>query len=175
VRQDRRVPATTPTVGPEVRRATLDDVPWVSSSLVASWGSTVVARRGALVDAAAHLALVAILDGARCGLAVHRRDGDDAELVSIAATTSGRGVGTALLAAVVAAATEDGAKRLWLVTTNDNLDALRFYQRRGLHLVAVRPGAVAEARRRKPAIPEVGHFGIPIRDELELVLELESA
>jgi hypothetical protein len=58
------------------------------------------------------------------------------------------------------------------VTTNDNLGALRFYQRRGLRLVALHVGAVAESRRLKPSIPEVGHDGIPIRDELELELEL---
>jgi hypothetical protein len=62
---------------------------------------------------------------------------------------------------------------VWLVTTNDNLVALRFYQRRGFRLSALRPGAVDEARRRlKPAIPDAGAFGIPLRDELELELRL---
>jgi hypothetical protein len=59
---------------------------------------------------------------------------------------------------------------VWLVTTNDNLDALRFYQRRGLRLVAVHAGAVDEARRLKPEIARVGEYGIPIRDEIELEL-----
>jgi ribosomal protein S18 acetylase RimI-like enzyme len=73
-------------------------------------------------------------------------------------------VGTRLLDAV-----EDrtGAQRLWLVTTNDNLDALRFYQRRGFRISEVRPGASDEARRTlKPSMSEVGNFGIPIRDEI---------
>jgi hypothetical protein len=62
---------------------------------------------------------------------------------------------------------------VWLVTTNDNLDALRFYQRRGFRLAKLRRGAVDAARSRlKPTIPEVGSFGIPIRDEI--VLELVS-
>jgi len=64
-------------------------------------------------------------------------------------------------------------ERIWLVTTNDNLEALRFYQRRGFVLSALRPGAVDEARRGlKPQISAVGEFGIPIRDELELELRL---
>jgi ribosomal protein S18 acetylase RimI-like enzyme len=56
-----------------------------------------------------------------------------------------------------------------LTTTNDNVDALRFYQRRGFRLAALRPGAVDEARRIKPEIPQVGEHGIPLHDELDLV------
>lgn len=64
---------------------------------------------------------------------------------------------------------ETGASRLWLVTTNDNLDALRFYQRRRFTISEVRLGAVEGARRSlKPTIPAVGRFGIPIRDEIIL-------
>ena len=59
-----------------------------------------------------------------------------------------------------------------LITTNDNVDALRFYQRRGFVLTELRPGAVDESRRMKPQIPLVGAYGIPIRDELVLVREL---
>ena len=59
------------------------------------------------------------------------------------------------------------------MTTNDNLRALRAYQRYGMRLVALRPGAVDEARRRlKSEIPVTGLDGVPIRDELELELEL---
>ena len=74
-----------------------------------------------------------------------------------------------------AVAADAGCTRLWLITTNDNLDALRFYQRRGLRIRAVHPGAVQRARRRKPQIPEVGEFGIALHDELELELPLRAA
>jgi len=59
--------------------------------------------------------------------------------------------------------------RLWLVTTNDNVDALRFYQRRGFCLVCVHRGAVDHSRAHlKPEIPLAGNNRIPLRDELEL-------
>jgi hypothetical protein len=77
-------------------------------------------------------------------------------------------VGSALLAAVENHARADGFHRIWLITTNDNLDALRFYQRRGYVIAAVHSGAVDRARRLKPGIPEVGYYGIPIHDEVEL-------
>jgi hypothetical protein len=62
---------------------------------------------------------------------------------------------------------------MWLTTTSDNLDQLRFYQGRRFRIVALRAAAVDEARRDlKPEIPKVGSFGIPMRDELDLVLDL---
>ena len=62
-----------------------------------------------------------------------------------------------------------GSTRLWLITTNDNVDALRFYQRRGFRLVAIDRDAVERSRATlKPGIPRTGLHGIPIRDELTL-------
>lgn len=77
------------------------------------------------------------------------------------------GIGSALLDALRREVV--GCERMWLVTTNDNLEALRFYQRRGFVLSALRAGAIDDARRElKPTISRVGNFGIPIRDEIEL-------
>ena len=84
-----------------------------------------------------------------------------------------RGIGSALVAALVADLAARGVRELRLTMTNDNLDALRFYQRRGFRLAALRPGAVDDARRLKPAIPVVGNYGIARHDELELVLILD--
>jgi GNAT superfamily N-acetyltransferase len=81
-------------------------------------------------------------------------------------------VGTALLDAVKRIALEAGCRRVYLTTTNDNLRALRFYQRRGFRLVAVYAGAVDRARAHKPQIPAIGMHGIPIRDEIELECEI---
>ena len=136
------------------------------------WGGAVQARRGELLDVLAFSGVVAEREGRPVGIATYHLDGEDCELVFFAAFERGRGIGTALLDGVREAAA--GCRRIWLVTTNDNLDALRFYQRRGFRLVALRPGAVDEAREfLKPRIGRIGDFGIPIRDELELELRLE--
>jgi ribosomal protein S18 acetylase RimI-like enzyme len=75
--------------------------------------------------------------------------------------------------AVEQAAAERGCRRLWVLTTNDNVDALRFYQRRGFRLAELHPGAVDDSRARlKPEIPEAGEHGIPLRDELVLDKEV---
>ena len=93
--------------------------------------------------------------------------------MSIDALRADAGVGRRLLDAVAATARAAGAERLVVMTTNDNLVALRFYQRAGFRLAELRPGAVDEARAAlKPSIPETGNDGIPLRDEIDLVLEL---
>ena len=94
------------------------------------------------------------------------------ELVAINAFSQWQGVGSALIEAVTASARALGFEAIRLSTTNDNVDALRFYQRRGFRLTALRPGAVDEARRLKPTISVNGQHGIPIHDELDLVRSL---
>ena len=100
-------------------------------------------------------------------------DGEACEIVSIDALDEGEGIGTQLLEAVVSAAREARCRRVQLLTTNNNLRALAFYQKRGFRLVGLVPGAIDEERKRKPSISEVDSAGLPIRDELHLELPLE--
>jgi ribosomal protein S18 acetylase RimI-like enzyme len=149
-----------------IRAFTDADRPWAERLLGESFGGRLQARLGSLVDPLACPGLVAERDGEPVGIVAYERDGDDVEVVYIEVTDKHRGVGTRLVDAVEA---RTEARRLWLVTTNDNLDALRFYQRRGFRIAEVRPGAVDKARKTlKPSIAEVGDFGIPIRDEIVL-------
>jgi catechol 2,3-dioxygenase-like lactoylglutathione lyase family enzyme len=155
-----------------VRAAGPPDRPWMAGLLHQSWGSTQVVSRGRVHDASQLPGLVAEASGERVGLATYCVQGDQCELVSLDALVPRSGVGGTLLSAAKDAAFMEGCRRLWLITTNDNLDALRFYQRRGLRLAAVHRDAVDRAREMKPQIPEVGSFGIGVHDELELEVEL---
>lgn len=138
---------------------------------VESWGMRPVARLGELYDPAGDPAFLAEdADGVMLGLLTYRIDDRGLEIGTLHALTRGLGIGSALLAAAMAVAREAGIDRAWLVTTNDNLDAIRFYQRRGFRLVELHPGAVDRSRATfKPSIPAIGEHGIPIRDELVLV------
>ena len=144
----------------------------VTGVLAGSWGMTTVIAHGVAYDAATLPALVAERDGRLVGVLTYTIEGDALEVVTIDAVVPRAGVGTALLDAVTGVAREAGAHRVWLVTTNDNLDALRFYQRRGMRIASVSPGAVDAARKVKPSIPPVGSYGIAMRDELILELRL---
>lgn len=161
-----------PTWAVVVHEARPDDQPAIDAFLEAR-GSAFVARRGELIDARLPPALLAWVDGRIAGVLTWIVDGDAFEVLTLHVDRPWHGAGTALLDGARRLAVSLECRRMWLVTTNDNLDALRFYQRRGFRVVDVRPGAADLARAQlKPAIPEFGEHGIPLRDELELELEL---
>ena len=140
-----------------------------------TWNAVRVARRDEVVDSLTHPAVLAVTEGELVGVATYVIDGDQCELLTLHVGTQHRGTGTALVIAVQEIAREAQCRRLWVVTTNDNTDALRFYQRRGFHLAALRPGAVDRSRQMsKPEIPRSGLHGIPLPDELELEMTLAA-
>lgn len=154
-----------------IRPIAATDREQLSDILTRSWGSTTVDTRGRLVDVLGLPGFVAESDEEWLGYASYAMRGPAVEVAVLEALSPDQGVGSALLATCVGAAIEANANRLWLITTNDNVDALRFYQRRGFVLVAVHRDAVTHSRAtHKPEIPLVGFHGIPLRDEIELEL-----
>jgi GNAT superfamily N-acetyltransferase len=145
----------------------------VADLIASRWGSHVVVAHGTVYRPAGLPGFVARRDGEWVGLVTYHIAGGACEIISLDSLQPGIGVGTALLDAVERAARGAGCIRLWLITTNDNLTALRFYQKRGFSLVAVHRGAVEQARILKPEIPVIGQEGIPIRDEIELERSLD--
>jgi GNAT superfamily N-acetyltransferase len=155
----------------QVRRAEGDERDWALAWLREQWVEPVLGRGQAWPLEACRLWIA----GDRQGVAaVSDQDRPIAELVAINAAARLHGAGTALVEALKRELPREGFTTLRLLTTNDNVDALRFYQRRGFRLAAVRPGAVEGSRRIKPALPLIGNYGIPIRDELDLELDLRG-
>ena len=140
-------------------------VEWLTTQL---WGAAeVVVHDGAFYPATLP-GFIAECAGRITGLVTFDVRPGVLEIVTINALDRFTGIGTMLIEAVRAEAKRLGCQQITLTTTNDNVDALRFYQRRGFRLAAVRPGAVDRSRLRKPEIPRTGDFGIPLRDEIDL-------
>ncbi|MBD3297108.1 MAG: GNAT family N-acetyltransferase [candidate division Zixibacteria bacterium] len=149
-----------------------DDREWVLH-IVQRWGADFIVSRGRTIYPSRIDGFFATNNtGDRVGLVTFEIIGDQCEIVTLDAFIRFRGIGTQLLNAVVDHARDAGCRRVWLITTNDNVDALRFYQKRGFVLVAVHRGAIDESRRIKPSIARIGEYGIPIRDEVECELVL---
>ena len=143
-----------------------------AEGFLARHNSLRVARLGELVHPLDHPAFVAETPRGRL-LAmltyVPGQDWQQCEILTLHAGEQWHGTGTALIEAVRQLARQHGCSRLWVITTNDNVDALRFYQRRGFCLATVHCGAVDRSRASlKPEIPSAGAYGIPLRDEIEL-------
>jgi GNAT superfamily N-acetyltransferase len=155
-----------------VRPVIPDDVSTVREILEAQWGAAQIISRGKAHQADQLPGFLAFTDDKPVGLITYEMAIDTCEIVSLNSLKEGVGIGAALIQAVVTFAKENGYKKLWLITSNDNLNALKFYQKRGFRISAVYPDAIDQARLIKHNIPLLGSYGIPIRDEIELTLDL---
>jgi len=150
---------------PEITAA---DRNWVMDLLTDRWGSTHVIRNSELVDASRLAGFIAHHADQRVGLLTYLADEFSCEIVTFNSLTENQGTGSALLTAAIEASKSLGLKRLWLVTTNDNRHALRFYQKRGFHIYDVKIDVMSKNRVLKPELPLLGRDGIEIRDEIYL-------
>ena len=145
---------------------------WARDVLVTEWGGSEVVSRGRLLDTGNLPGYIALVADEPAGLVTYRVEGIECELVTMNSLIEGIGIGSALVGRVAEVGKDAGCSRLWLITTNDNTKALRFYQKVGFRIAAVHVGAIEESRKLKPSIPMLGMDGIPIRDEIELEMEL---
>ena len=155
-----------------VRPISSPDREWLSNIMRKNWGADIVVSRGRIHDTRQLEGFLVEKDGKRAGELTYNIDREELEVVTLTSRVERSGVGSALLEATRQKATSLGCHRLWLITTNDNTDALRFYQKRGLRLVAIHVNALEQSRKLKPSISLIGRDGIPLRDEIELELPL---
>lgn len=147
----------TPSTRDAVRSFFIDA--WGSSEMVISTGTYDCATLDGFVWSEAQVII---------GLVTYIIREDELEIISLDSLQEKRGIGSALLDEVERLAKHHQLERLSLITTNDNLRALAFYQRRGWRLARIIPGAVDAARIHKPSIPVIGEHGIPLHDEIML-------
>jgi N-acetylglutamate synthase-like GNAT family acetyltransferase len=150
-----------------IRPISKTDKPWIDQTLIDRWGSTKIVTRGVLHAANELPGFIAAAENKLVGLLTYRLTDKACEVVSLDSLMKDQGIGSALLRTVEQVAKELRCNRIWLITTNDNIHAVRFYQRRGYLLVAVHRKAIEVSRQLKPQIPIIGEEGIPIRDEIE--------
>ncbi len=137
------------------------------------WAGPMVATNGVLHNTSQAEGFVFLSSGQLAGYLLYCLEKGECEVLVLHSLAENRGVGSALLRSAVQKAKQGGCGRLWLVTTNDNVRAIRFYQRFGMELKTVRIGAMNQARASlKPSIPLIGIDGIPIKHEFEFEMIL---
>ena len=152
----------------KVRSREKEDSDWITELLLDNWASSIVVTRGISYEADLLPGFIAEIEGVRRGLLTYNIRNNELEIITLNAIEEGKGIGTALLEVVEKFAKEKKCTRIWLITTNDNVDALRFYQMRKYEIKSVHRYAIEESRKIKPQLPFVGKYGIPIRDEIEM-------
>jgi len=157
-----------------LRRLTSDDLSRLRQFWIKHWGADFMVVHGEIYRPEQLSGFVVEADHEWIGLITFVIREHETEVTSLDSLREGKGIGTQLMNAVVAEARQQNCKRLFLITTNDNLNALDFYQRRGFELVKIYRGAVNESRKIKPSIPLTGDNNIPLRDEIELEMSLRG-
>jgi len=134
-----------------------------------TWGSIHVAAHHELFDLRELPCFIAVSDKQEViGYCYYRITDNECEIMAIESVVKNNGVGSVLINATVATAKNENCERIYVNTSNDNTHALRFYQRRGFAMCAVRWNELDYLRTIKPTIPLTGDDDIPLQHEIEL-------
>ena len=144
----------------------------VNQFFIDNWFSTDMSIRGEIIDGTKLDGFLLQEENTVIGLVTYMFFGYICEIVSLDSKRENIGIGTALLKEIEKIALDNNCKKMRLITTNDNMRALQFYQKRGYCLTKLYPNAMEEVRKVKPNVPEIGDNDIPLRDEIELEKQL---
>lgn len=138
-----------------------------------AWGGPMIVTLGNLYDSRKLSGYVIMDEDKVVGAVLYRFDNGECEIAVLYSLIENQGVGSALIKQVINTAVENGCKRVWLVTSNDNTHAIRFYQRFGFDLKQVHINSFDVIREFKPGLPERGIDNIPLAHEFEFELLLK--
>lgn len=136
------------------------------------WFSTNIISKGRIIDGTILDGFIAYYNNEIIGLITYTINNNECEIFSLDSLKENNGIGTLLLKKVINLAKEENCFRILLITTNDNIHALSFYQKRGFSFSNIYVNSMSISRTLKPEIPQIGYNDIPIRDELELEMKL---
>ena len=157
-----------------IRPTTSGDADFINRTINRLWGADFIVVKGKVYYPADQPGYIAEEGNETMGVINYAIADGDCQVLCLNSVVEGRGVGSMLVEKVKDTAKQNSCRRLWLITTNDNTTALRFYQKMGFQLAALHRGAVERSRQIKPQIPLLGNEGIPICDEIELEMSLKS-
>lgn len=146
---------------------------WVKRFISQGWGSEKIISQGKIYYPHKLPGFVAIRNKKYLGLITYDIKRKKCRIISLNSIIKREGIGRALVEAVKKVARKSNCKKLWLITTNDNISALCFWQKLSFIFKEIYPNAVSLSRKLKPEIPLIGNYGIPIRDEILLELQIK--
>ena len=157
----------------EIKETNKGDIDWIKKVFNERWGGDFIVSGNQKLYAKDLSGFAFFEKNEMAGLLTYHIKNNKCEIVTLDSLRENMGIGTALIDTMIKKAEKMGVSRLWLMTTNDNLNAMRFYQKRGFVFKKININAIQKSRNLKQSIPEKGYFGIPIRDEIELEYPLE--
>jgi len=144
------------------------------SDIIKGWGSDILVSGGKIHRAEDLDGILVYHDNKIVGLGLYDIKNYDCEIVLLESFVHNKGIGSQLIERIKEIAKAKKCKRIWIITSNDNIDAIKFYQRKGFCISNIYINAIEESRKVKPEIPHTGNYGIPIRDEIEFEIKIDS-
>ncbi len=157
-----------------IRLVEEDDRKWISQLIKEEWSSNRIVTRGRSHDIENLPGFIAVYKNEKAGLLTYIIENEECEIITLNSLIVNIGIGTSLLGSLESFLLSKKVKRIWVITTNDNLDALRFYQKKGFRIKAIYIDAIKDSRKLKPEISILGFYDIEIRDEIELEKKLKN-
>lgn len=151
----------------EIKIISAENRQQINEFIVSHWFSTDMVIRGKVFDMTILYGYVTYENEKIIGLITYRIEDNECEIMSLDSLKEKQGIGTALLNKVIKMARENKCTKIKLITTNDNINAIKFYQKRGFDMAKLYHNAVHISRKLKPSIPLVGDFNIPLKHEIE--------
>jgi N-acetylglutamate synthase-like GNAT family acetyltransferase len=134
--------------------------------IIKGWGSDIIVSRGKIYRAEDLDGVLVYENKEIIGLGLYYIKNNECEVVLLETFVQKKGIGSKIVEKIIEIAKVKNCKRIWVITTNNNINALEFYQKRGFYFSKIYINAMEESRKLKPEIPEE-YNGIKIRDEIE--------
>lgn len=141
--------------------------PQVNQLIAEEWAGPVIVTKGTVHDTTNADGFISVDDGELTGYLLYTIENGQCEILVLHSLLKNHGIGSSLIKSVIQTAKENRCKCVWLITTNDNTHAIRYYQKFGFELTGVYLNALDESRKLKPSIPRLGNDGIPLKHEFE--------
>lgn len=132
------------------------------------WGSSLMVISSGVFNCEDLPGYACISEDQIIGLVTYVDKNEEREIISLDSIIENKGIGSNLMELVESEARQHNIPKIKLITSNDNINALKFYQKRGYRMVQIFPNAIDKAREIKTQIPLIGFHGIPLKDEILL-------
>jgi GNAT superfamily N-acetyltransferase len=146
--------------------------PDINSFISNHWLTTKMIIRGHIIDMTQVDGIAVYEDSEIIALLTYTIRDNLCEIISLDSLLEGRGIATELIKRIISAAKEKQCSKIIVITTNDNINAMRFYQKRGFDMVRLYHNALDISRKLKPEIPFIGENDIPLRHEIEFEYDI---
>jgi len=144
------------------------DQEWIKKISLDLWNSVKIVSQHKIYYTDKLSGILALYQDTRAGLLLYSIDQPTLNIISLNTLFENIGIGSKLIERIEKIGIKKKLKKVRVTTTNDNIDALRFYQAKGFQIIKVNVDIMNKYRKLKPELPKLGFYNIEIRDEFVL-------